>query len=87
MTRIEQKANKAINIIKNAQHSSEPSKYFGRKFDDIFENGNGKEIVFKIVEIYQNDKELQSAVKKLDYWIGIDGWIETYNKETSKSLF
>ncbi len=87
MKKIINKANKAIDIIIKASQSSEPSKFFGRKFDDIFENGNSKEIVCEIVKKYLNDTALQKAVSKVDHWIGIDGWIKTYNKNYSKSLF
>lgn len=86
MKKIINKANKAIDIIINASQSSEPSKFFGRKFDDIFENGNSKEIVCEIVRKYLNDITFQEAVKKVNHWIGIDNWIATYNKMYPKSL-
>jgi len=55
------KAKKAIKIIKDASNSSEPSRFFDRKFDDIFENGNGDEIVNEIVKNYFNDEELKKS--------------------------
>ena len=39
------------------------------------------------IKKYLNDTALQKAVSKVDHWIGIDGWIKTYNKNYSKSLF
>ena len=87
MKKIINKANKAIDIIKKASQSSEPSMFFGREFDDIFENGNGKEIVCEIVKEYLNDISFQKNVQKVNHWIGIDGWIAIHNNMNPKSLF
>ncbi|MFX4241086.1 hypothetical protein ACOL3H_11930 [Aliarcobacter butzleri] len=87
MSNISSKAKKAINIIIAASNSSEPSQYFGRKFDDIFENGNSGEIVNEIVKNYLNDELIQKAIAKVDRWIGIDGWLNSYYKTNAKSLF
>ena len=86
MKKIINKANKAIDIIIKASQSSEPSMFFGREFDDIFENGDSKEIVCEIVKKYLNDSTFKEAVSKVDHWIGIDNWIATYNKIYPKSL-
>lgn len=87
MSKINTKVKKAIDIIIAASKSYNPSEYFGRKFDDLFENGNSDEIVNGIVKNYLNNSELQNAVTKVNHWINIDGWLEEYYKTNPKSLF
>lgn len=87
MSSVVTKAKKAIKIIKDAANSSEPSRFFDRKFDDIFENGNGDEIVNEIVKNYFNDEELKKSVVKVKRWIPIEKWIEDYFKSNPKPLF
>ena len=64
MSKIDTKVKKAIDIIIAASKSYNPSEYFGRKFDDLFENGNSDEIVNGIVKNYLNNSELQNAIIK-----------------------
>lgn len=87
MSSVVTKAKKAIKTIKDAANSSEPSRFFDRKFDDIFENGNGDEIVNEIVKNYFNDEELKKSVVKVKRWIPIEKWIEDYFKSNPKPLF
>ena len=87
MSTVITKAKKAMKIIKDAANSSEPSRFFDRSFDDIFENGNAAEIVNEIVKNYFNDKELQKSVARVEHWIPIDKWTEEYFKTNPKPLF
>ena len=87
MSKIDTKVKKAIDIIIAASKSYTPSEYFGRKFDDLFENGNSDEIVNGIVKNYLNNSELQNAIIKVNHWINIDSWLEKYYKTNPKSLF
>lgn len=87
MSKIDTKVKKAIDIIIAASKSYNPSEYFGRKFDDLFENGNSDEIVNGIVKNYLNNSELQNAIIKVNHWINIDSWLEKYYKTNPKSLF
>ena len=87
MSTINKKAKKAIDIIMAASKSGEPSKHFGREFDNIFENGNGSDLVNEIVRNYLVNPDLQNAVARVDHWIGIDGWLEHYYKTNARTLF
>ena len=87
MSKIDTKVKKAIDIIIATSKSYNSSEYFGRKFDDLFENGNSDEIVNGIVKNYLNNSELQNAIIKVNHWINIDGWLEKYYKTNPKSLF
>ena len=48
-----------------------------RAFDDCFEMGNGSLVVAAFVALYNKDPELQRAVQRNDYYIGIDKWLVT----------
>lgn len=87
-----EKAKRAREIVLSAYHDIQRAHvYFGRKFDSLFEQGDGKEVVVEFVKIYNEDERLQNAVTWLNHWIGIESWKKTYNdvmnKEKRSNLF
>jgi len=75
------KAKKAKEIVlKAARDSSNAHIYFGRKFDNLFEEWDGFEVVKEFVKLHKTDESLQNACKKVDHFIGIESWIGTVAK-------
>ena len=84
---IQKIAQKIASAIKTA--ASEPdienrAKYFGRKFDAYFEQGNGEEVVVAFMELYNSDTKLQKATQEVNRWVGIEHWLLTYKKHSRK---
>lgn len=73
-----------IKLAASQYDLEERAKYFGRKFDAFFEQGNGEKVVVAFVELYNSDTELQKATQKVNRWIGIEHWLLTYKKHTKK---
>lgn len=67
-------------IIKAARNYADAHKYFGRKFDDLFENGDGEHVVVEFIKLYKTNNQLQEASKKVDHWLNIDNWLKTYER-------
>lgn len=72
-----QKAQRAKNIVlKAAKDCFNAHEYFGRKFHDLFEDGDGWEVIKEFVKLHKADDSLQNACKKVDHFIGIENWIK-----------
>ena len=65
-------AKKAIVMILSASKSLNPEKFFGRRFDDLFERGDGDKVMRCMMDEYYTNEKLQKAIKKVNRWIGID---------------
>lgn len=79
------KAEKVMQVVMKAWKVSEPAEHFGRSFDDLFEDGDGRDVVIEFVKLYMVDQLLQQAVERLNHWIPIEGWLETYSMWEKKN--
>lgn len=76
-----QKAQRAKKIVlKAAKDCLNAHEYFGRKFHDLFEDGDGWEVIREFVKLHKDDNPLQEACKKVDHFIGIENWISAVAK-------
>ncbi len=80
MRTAKQRARTAANIIKK-QFNEVKFKSPGRKFDALFEQGDGEKVVVAFINIYLQDTELKKAVSFLNHFIGVEHWIKTHQEQ------
>lgn len=82
-----QKAQRAKKIVlKAARDYLNAHEHFGRKFDDLFEDGDGWEVIKEFIKLHKTDDSLQNACKKVDHFIGIENWISAVAKHEPVEL-
>lgn len=82
-----QKAQRAKNIVlKAARDCLNAHEHFGRKFYNLFEDGDGWEVIKEFVELHKTDGTFQEACKKVDHFIGIENWISAVAKHEPAKL-
>lgn len=83
------KAEKAAKAIRAAAKSSNPSDYFGRSFDDLFENGDGREVFIHLARMCRDDESLMEDARTVNYWTNVDYMMDTLKEyeERHPTLF
>ena len=76
-------------IIAASDNILKAHEFFGRKFDTLFEQGDGEMVVIEFIKLYNTDSNLQKCTKEVNHWVGIENWLQTYADWNKKnpSLF
>ena len=73
------KANKVAEIVKKAANDWHgDNRHFDRRFESLFEEGDGEQVVIEFMKLYYEDNKLQKAAEITNHYLNIESWKKVY---------